>query len=152
MLLNKWWRGEDSNLRRLSRQIYSLLPLTAREPLHTVAKGTNAPWNMCRHNGASEGNRTPDPLITSQLLYHLSYAGAIIVNLHGSRWKYKFKEYALKEIFSMLIFAYYSLWSGTMQDILGVSPSRSYFRRFSLSMPIPWLSYFTQIFKERQSF
>ena len=28
-----WWRGEDSNLRRLSRQIYSLLPLTAREPL-----------------------------------------------------------------------------------------------------------------------
>ena len=28
-----WWRGEDSNLRRLRRQIYSLLPLTAREPL-----------------------------------------------------------------------------------------------------------------------
>ena len=30
-----WWRGEDSNLRRLRRQIYSLFPLTAREPLHT---------------------------------------------------------------------------------------------------------------------
>ena len=30
-----WWRGEDSNLRRLSRQIYSLIPLTAREPLRT---------------------------------------------------------------------------------------------------------------------
>ena len=28
-----WWRGEDSNLRRLSRQIYSLLPLATREPL-----------------------------------------------------------------------------------------------------------------------
>ena len=28
-----WWRGEDSNLRRLSRQIYSLIPLAAREPL-----------------------------------------------------------------------------------------------------------------------
>lgn len=28
-----WWRGEDSNLRRLSRQIYSLLPLTAWVPL-----------------------------------------------------------------------------------------------------------------------
>jgi hypothetical protein len=28
-----WWRGEDSNLRRLRRQIYSLFPLTAREPL-----------------------------------------------------------------------------------------------------------------------
>src|SRR5262245_46862320 len=27
----EWW-GKDSNLRRLSRQIYSLLPLTAREP------------------------------------------------------------------------------------------------------------------------
>ena len=25
--------------------------------------------------GASEGNRTPDPLITNQLLCHLSYAG-----------------------------------------------------------------------------
>ncbi len=25
-----WWRGEDSNLRRLSRQIYSLLPLATR--------------------------------------------------------------------------------------------------------------------------
>jgi hypothetical protein len=30
-----WWRGKDSNLRRQSRQIYSLLPLTAREPLPT---------------------------------------------------------------------------------------------------------------------
>ncbi len=32
-LPRKWWRGKDSNLRRLSRQIYSLIPLTAREPL-----------------------------------------------------------------------------------------------------------------------
>jgi hypothetical protein len=31
-----WWRGEDSNLRRHRRQIYSLFPLTAREPLHTI--------------------------------------------------------------------------------------------------------------------
>src|SRR5215216_636569 len=29
------WRGKDSNLRRHSRQIYSLLPLAAREPLRT---------------------------------------------------------------------------------------------------------------------
>lgn len=28
-----WWRGKDLNLRRLSRQIYSLIPLTTREPL-----------------------------------------------------------------------------------------------------------------------
>src|SRR5262249_25742471 len=31
-----WWRGEDSNLRRLRRQIYSLLPLAAREPLRAT--------------------------------------------------------------------------------------------------------------------
>ena len=31
----QWWREEDSNLRRLSQQIYSLPPLTARESLHT---------------------------------------------------------------------------------------------------------------------
>ncbi len=33
-----WWRGKDSNLRRLSRQIYSLIPLTAREPLRKIAR------------------------------------------------------------------------------------------------------------------
>ena len=32
----RWWRGKDSNLRRQSRQIYSLIPLAAREPLHGV--------------------------------------------------------------------------------------------------------------------
>ena len=31
--MHGWWRGEDSNLRRQSRQIYSLIPLAAREPL-----------------------------------------------------------------------------------------------------------------------
>ena len=30
---DKWWRGVDSNHRRQSRQIYSLFPLAAREPL-----------------------------------------------------------------------------------------------------------------------
>ncbi|CAH1747130.1 protein of unknown function [Thauera humireducens] len=29
-----WWREKDSNLRRLSRQIYSLIPLTAWVSLH----------------------------------------------------------------------------------------------------------------------
>ena len=33
-----WWRGKDSNLRRQSRQIYSLIPLTAREPLRARTK------------------------------------------------------------------------------------------------------------------
>ena len=38
----KWWRGEDSNLRRRSRQIYSLIPLATREPLREQAA-------YCRH-------------------------------------------------------------------------------------------------------
>ncbi len=38
-----WWRGEDSNLRRLSQQIYSLPPLAAREPLHI-------PWSQRRES------------------------------------------------------------------------------------------------------
>ncbi len=33
----QWWRGEDSNLRRLSRQIYSLIPLATREPLQKAS-------------------------------------------------------------------------------------------------------------------
>ena len=32
-IVEKWWRELDSNQRRLSRQIYSLIPLAAREPL-----------------------------------------------------------------------------------------------------------------------
>src|SRR6202043_2911636 len=36
--LQRWWRGEESNLRRLRRQIYSLLPLTTREPLRNSTK------------------------------------------------------------------------------------------------------------------
>ena len=35
---SSWWRGKDSNLRRQSRQIYSLIPLTAREPLQIKRK------------------------------------------------------------------------------------------------------------------
>src|SRR5712691_11129155 len=38
-----WWRGEDSNLRRLRRQIYSLLPLTTREPLRKSTKAIIRP-------------------------------------------------------------------------------------------------------------
>ncbi|KUK31757.1 MAG: hypothetical protein XD63_0968 [Thermoanaerobacterales bacterium 50_218] len=45
-----WWRGQDSNLRRLRQQIYSLPPLTTREPLH-----------KSYISGADEGTRTPRP-------------------------------------------------------------------------------------------
>ncbi len=59
-----WWRGEDSNLRRLSRQIYSLIPLTAREPLRNKRRSIGsrqlsvnpdteaAPAGSCRQAGA----------------------------------------------------------------------------------------------------
>jgi hypothetical protein len=50
------------NLRRLSRQIYSLIPLTTREP-HPIFYGADTP------------NRTEDILITSEMLYQLSYIG-----------------------------------------------------------------------------
>ena len=39
-----WWRGEDSNLRRLSRQIYSLLPLATREPLRNISGQIYKPY------------------------------------------------------------------------------------------------------------
>ncbi len=55
----------------LSRQIYSLLPLATREPLRMS-------WNYLVSNvylaRAGGGTRTRDLLITSQVLYRLSYA------------------------------------------------------------------------------
>jgi hypothetical protein len=74
-----WWRGKDSNLRRLSRQIYSLLPLTAREPLHNT-------YNYEIVSGADEGTRTPDLLITNQPLYQLSYVGLTFGLLYYTRY------------------------------------------------------------------
>ncbi len=56
------------NLRRLSRQIYSLIPLTTREP---------HPGSMFL-SGADTPNRTEDILITSEMLYQLSYIGTSI--------------------------------------------------------------------------
>ena len=56
---------------KLARQIYSLIPLATREPLRVL----NISAAFVRHQaGAGERNRTPDRLITSQLLYLLSYA------------------------------------------------------------------------------
>ena len=47
------------------QQIYSLSPLATWVPALNLSK-------------AGEGNRTPEPLFTKQLLYHLSYAGTIL--------------------------------------------------------------------------
>ncbi len=62
----KWWREVDSNHRRLSRQIYNLIPLATREPLHFLLHYRSS------INGAVCRSRTGDLLITSQLLYQLS--------------------------------------------------------------------------------
>jgi hypothetical protein len=59
-----WWGGKDFNLR-----VYPVGP-----DLQSGAFSTRPPP---RKNlfGADEGTRTPNPLITNQQLYHLSYIG-----------------------------------------------------------------------------
>ena len=57
-----WWRGEDSNLRRLSQQIYSLPPLTAREPLRKAQYWTSRSLGIWSINpGFSDSG--PDSLL-----------------------------------------------------------------------------------------
>ncbi len=36
--------------------------------------------------GAAEGTRTPDPIITNDVLYHLSYSGVVARSLAPSVW------------------------------------------------------------------
>ena len=60
-----WWRRVDSNHRSVKQQIYSLSPLATRELLHIQFAS--------RDDGAGGRTRTPDLLITNQLLYQLSY-------------------------------------------------------------------------------
>ena len=62
-----WWGKVDSNHRSDKQQIYSLSPLATRE---------FPPIQFVRENaGAGRRTRTPDLLITNQLLYRLSYTG-----------------------------------------------------------------------------
>ena len=57
----------DSNHRRRSQQIYSLSPLATRE----------IPHMKFVEDGAGRRTRTPDLLITNQLLYQLSYTSKL---------------------------------------------------------------------------
>ena len=57
----------DSNHRRRCQQIYSLPPLATREHSHIYF------YSIVNKNGAGGRTRTPDLLITNQLLYQLSY-------------------------------------------------------------------------------
>ena len=58
-----WWEKVDSNHRSMTQQIYSLPPLATREFSHIKFS----------IDGAGGRTRTPDLLITNQLLYQLSY-------------------------------------------------------------------------------
>ena len=69
-----WWGMVDSNHRRRCQQIYSLSPLATREIPHIALAGLIA-------DGAGRRTRTPDLLITNQLLYQLSYTS--ISNEHA---------------------------------------------------------------------
>ena len=59
------WGEEESNLRRLRQQIYSLPHLTALV----------SPRKLIKPVGADGRTRTADLLITNQQLYQLSYIG-----------------------------------------------------------------------------
>ena len=63
-----WWGKVDSNHRSDKQQIYSLSPLATREFPHIQL-------TSARLAGAGRRTRTPDLLITNQLLYQLSYTG-----------------------------------------------------------------------------
>ena len=63
-----WWAEVDSNHRRQSRQIYSLLPLAARESALIL-------YSLI--GGAGDRNRTNNLLITNQLLCQLSYTSKL---------------------------------------------------------------------------
>ena len=64
-----WWMGMDSNHRSLWRQIYSLLPLAAREPIHVIP----IQLSMSCWSRRSESNQQPTDYKSVAL--PLSYAG-----------------------------------------------------------------------------
>ena len=88
-----WWRRVDSNHRSEAQQIYSLPPLATRELLHMKLGPTKAPSALAEsgrkwassENGAGGRIRTPDLLITNQLLYQLSYTSASDVHARPQR-------------------------------------------------------------------
>ena len=70
----------DSNHRSETQQIYSLPPLATRELLHMQLSGPPAAV------GAGGRIRTPDLLITNQLLYRLSYTSTWLLSTNSERY------------------------------------------------------------------
>src|SRR6185369_17777626 len=72
-----WWSGKDSNLRRQSRQIYSLIPLTAREPLRTkqlIMRAFSPPVNEPTEQKGLSKLRGSIQLVCKHLLFIRSFA------------------------------------------------------------------------------
>ena len=75
----------------MSQQIYSLPPLAAWVSPPQALHKTLA-WSaltVSASAGAGGGNRTPDRLITNQLLYLLSYASRQTINLSNQLLQFK---------------------------------------------------------------
>ena len=79
-----WWRGVDSNHRKRELSDLQSDPFghSGTPPKRAIIVVTDPPLVNRRGRlkhldiGAGERNRTPDPLITNQLLYRLSYASS----------------------------------------------------------------------------
>jgi len=69
----KWWWMLDSNQRSVTATGLQPVPFShsGNPPLEKTGK--------FNYSGAGEGTRTPDRLITNQLLYQLSYASVSVV-------------------------------------------------------------------------
>jgi hypothetical protein len=84
--LYNWWGGEVSNLRRLTPTDLQSVPFghsgTSPKQIH-AASNNNTLKNILKKDGATEGTRTPDRLITNQLLYQLSYGGRTLWTHHS---------------------------------------------------------------------
>ena len=66
----KKWRGEDSNLRRLRQQIYSLPPLATRVPLH-ITKNTKLENRNSENQKSVNGCYFPNFVISSFVCIYL---------------------------------------------------------------------------------
>ena len=81
-----WWGRTDSNHRSETQQIYSLSPLATRELPHIH-------FLLLSLSGAGRRTRTPDLLITNQLLYRLSYTGERTEQMYYTTKTKKVKDY-----------------------------------------------------------
>ena len=128
-----WWGKMDSNHRRHCQQIYSLSPLATREFPHIIpvckhfTRKTYQIIEICfpmqKHlkrlaarrqsivnrselsptRGAGGRTRTPDLLITNQLLYQLSYTSLLICFLSTDVLYYIILKTACQEFFKIFL-------------------------------------------------